>query len=758
MSFILKSLELKNIKAHEHFIFEPAITGITAISGENGAGKSTIVDSLSWCLYGTRPSGIKNRNLIRDGVNPKEKPVSVKALIVIGGVEYSIERKIISISGTTECNVWGRKQGSTELTQVAGPAVTHVEKFIRNELGMNEKGFLTSIFIQQKQVDQIVSATPRERGIVIEELTGITSVTHAISKMNENTRALEKAASIFRIGNIDEAKERVVNQEKICKDIEKKELEVIKKFKEEKEKFSILQKEIEEQSLLVKERRLLENEVLRYSDNLLFLKKQAEDDLEYIAKHKEEMEGDSLVDLVSLKKEYDDKRKEMYSISGEVSQVKKEIDSLDKKLKKIVIQKGEFSSKEEILKELSNREKERKKLEQEFEELRNQKSMYNSEIKHSKSSLTHISGEEKSCPVCKADIEDAETLRNEIEQEIEVYNEKLKGIDKSGVEIKEKVQDIDIELKKIKSGLLAIEEEIEVNKALGDLQENLSLLEERLKKSKEDFVELEKEYDRALRIETNKKTLEAAEKRFSTAEETIKESKKEKEIREKLIEESNALSEEDFEALEKRVSEEKDKINKLSLDGREILGRKELENERLEDYRRSLLESEESMERYNEIANQIEISTSAASMLTAFKADRVEHTIPTLEFYASDFLSKFTGGKFTKLSLDDKFNTFVTTSEGSVRPVAQLSGGELSTTSIALRLGIAMLLNSSSSEKSLLILDEVLVSMDEDRSRQIMETIGSMTNSQVIFIAHNSDINSVADKTVLVKSSSSLEE
>ena len=66
--------------------------------------------------------------------------------------------------------------------------------------------------------------------------------------------------------------------------------------------------------------------------------------------------------------------------------------------------------------------------------------------------------------------------------------------------------------------------------------------------------------------------------------------------------------------------------------------------------------------------------------------------------------------------------------------------------------------NSNSSEKSLLILDEVLVSMDEDRSRQIMETIGSMTNSQVIFIAHNSDINSVADKTVLVKSSSSLEE
>ena len=53
-------------------------------------------------------------------------------------------------------------------------------------------------------------------------------------------------------------------------------------------------------------------------------------------------------------------------------------------------------------------------------------------------------------------------------------------------------------------------------------------------------------------------------------------------------------------------------------------------------------------------------------------------------------------------------------------------------------------------DKNVLILDEVLVSMDEDRSRQIMETISSMTNSQIIFIAHNSDINSIADKTVLV--------
>ena len=80
---------------------------------------------------------------------------------------------------------------------------------------MNEKGFLTSIFVQQKQVDQIVSATPRERGAVIEDLTGIASITQAIQKTNETTRSLEKAISIFQVGNVEEVEERVRKQEEV---------------------------------------------------------------------------------------------------------------------------------------------------------------------------------------------------------------------------------------------------------------------------------------------------------------------------------------------------------------------------------------------------------------------------------------------------------------------------------------------------------------------------------------------------------------
>lgn len=748
MSFILKSIELKNIRAHEHFLFEPALEGITAISGDNGAGKSTIVDSFAWCLYGTRPSGIKNRNLIRDGVNPKDKPVSVKAIISIGGVDYAIERKIITAAGATECNVWGRKQGTKEYTQVAGPAVTHVEKFIRSELGMNEKGFLTSILIQQKQVDQIVSATPRERGAVIEELTGIASVTHAITKMNENTRSLEKAASLFRTGNIDEATEKVENQEKICLEMERKEKDALIKFQEMKVKFSEMKSQLDIQEVKVAERRKLEQEIEAHKRNVEFLRKQSTEDLEYIENFKETHGSTIAIDPSELKIQLDAKRSEIYHYKNEERRLEKEIKESKEDIEKIQIIKKDYKTKKAVNEEIKESESLLNNLEKKLEELKSNKTFYLSEVKHSKDSYEHISGEEETCPVCKSDIEDPKTLKEEILREIENFKSKHDEVVLEIKNVESNIQEESSKLKELNVILVAISEELNLKRKIKEDESKIKEIQTKRNLLDGDLASLESEYDKALTIEADKKALEAAKRRSLTVNETIEENNREIKKKESLLKELDALNDRSYNALVNKVNEAKDRISRMSLAGKEINGRKKLELERLKDYKSNLEEVEEAMRKYNEISEQIEISASASAMLTAFKADRIENAIPTLEFFASDFLSKFTGGAFTKLSVDEKFNTFVTTSEGVVRPVAQLSGGELSAASIALRLGIAMLLNSS--DKNVLILDEVLVSMDEDRSRQIMETIGSMTNSQVIFIAHNSDINSVADKTVLV--------
>jgi exonuclease SbcC len=45
-------VELENIKSYEHAVFTFA-RGTTAITGENGAGKTTILEAIAWALFDT---------------------------------------------------------------------------------------------------------------------------------------------------------------------------------------------------------------------------------------------------------------------------------------------------------------------------------------------------------------------------------------------------------------------------------------------------------------------------------------------------------------------------------------------------------------------------------------------------------------------------------------------------------------------------------------------------------------------------------
>ena len=206
---ILKKVIIENIRSHEYLEFEPASIGVTAISGENGAGKSTIVDAFSWSLFGTRLHGLRNKNYIREGVDAKEKTVQVTSYIRVGNTDFMIKRKITSNEGACECKVFSYNEEIGDWEFESGPAVTHAESFIRSILNIDEKGFLSSVFIQQKQVDQIVSASPTERGQVIEKLIGVSAITESTKLAREESRALQRAADIIQPGSLDDEKAKV---------------------------------------------------------------------------------------------------------------------------------------------------------------------------------------------------------------------------------------------------------------------------------------------------------------------------------------------------------------------------------------------------------------------------------------------------------------------------------------------------------------------------------------------------------------------
>ncbi len=68
------SVTLKNFKSHSdrHFVFQP---GTNAICGENGAGKTSILEAIAWTLFNHR-GAYKNEDLIRSGSGSAQATVA----------------------------------------------------------------------------------------------------------------------------------------------------------------------------------------------------------------------------------------------------------------------------------------------------------------------------------------------------------------------------------------------------------------------------------------------------------------------------------------------------------------------------------------------------------------------------------------------------------------------------------------------------------------------------------------------------------
>ena len=128
--------------------------GITGILGNNGTGKSSLVQAIFFALYGVQATGISADYIVSSFASPKEK-CEVVLDFRIGGDDVS-RSSAPSKKGKTVITM----RSSTRTERTAAKGVSQVEAEVKRTLGMGPVDFRNTIYAAQKDLLTLLENTP----------------------------------------------------------------------------------------------------------------------------------------------------------------------------------------------------------------------------------------------------------------------------------------------------------------------------------------------------------------------------------------------------------------------------------------------------------------------------------------------------------------------------------------------------------------------------------------------------------------------
>ena len=171
----------------------------------NGTGKTTIINALSYALYGVALSNIRKDNLVNK-TNGKNMLVSLD--FAVGGTEYKIERG--RKPNVLKFYINNREQ---EITDDAQGDSRETQSAIEHTLGLSHDMF-KHILALNTYTEPFLSLKALDQRTIIEQLLGITMLSERADRIKEHNRSTKDAITQeeFRIRAVQEANVRIEEQ------------------------------------------------------------------------------------------------------------------------------------------------------------------------------------------------------------------------------------------------------------------------------------------------------------------------------------------------------------------------------------------------------------------------------------------------------------------------------------------------------------------------------------------------------------------
>lgn len=783
----LKSLKLENFRQHEDSFIEFQ-DGITIISGSNGAGKSTLLEAITWAMYGTDATRGNKDTIKFNKAQPRTK-VKVEFVFELDGDVFRIIRYL--------------DKAEVYLGNNEAPAVTsqqEVTKYLTDKIGMTKNEFFNTYFTGQKELNFLKNQGPTERRKFISRVLNYDRMREVQERARVDKNNVEKEIIGLKQGldDVDSLKKerKQVKQNlaeikvaldykqnefnKTSDDLKKIEPEW-EKIKETKEKFDKLTSQssflAEKNDYLQKNIEKLTNQIKNLEEKNRELSDLMPFEAEYKTLEQKIKEQELLQEKDSLRQKY------AIRLEGLEKEIKEKQNHLDEIIKSGKEKKSEIERIPTVSEGINILNQKIQQIESDLSSARREKEVLiqqkQKEIEKIEKQLDLISekGVDGTCPTCERPLKDEfdkvigsfKDQINVLSVEINGFKKELESLSKEpyeGKDLAKQKQDKEKEYKELlfvqgyieeerrrykntKEELDSKQQEVEkLGKSLVEIPKGFEL--EELKRLREQMTPLKEKYEKIISLKTEIFDFNRLKNDFNEAANNQNIAKKELTLADNELKKTN-YSEEKYKKIEKNHHETKEIFYKLR---EEIVKIEADENgitkeiERIKKIEGSNKEKTQLIEAKQEEANLL-------AELDRFYGQLWEklnnEARPEISDLAGKFLSDLTDNRYSMLELNDKYEVCLH-DDGEIKYV--ISGGEEDIVNLCIRLAISQIIAQRSGKTmSLLILDEIFGSLDENRRSNVISLLKNLTNNfeQIILITHIDDIKNEIDNIINIE-------
>jgi exonuclease SbcC len=216
------------------------------ISGNNGSGKSALIDGITWALWG-KSRAKSDDDLICQG----ESEMSVIFDFTVAKVDYRVVRKHAlpkkrSSSGQSSLDFF--LISDEKLKSLSGETKAQTQQKIISTLHMDYETFINSAYLRQGHADEFTKATPAQRKDILGRILGLDLYDRLEERAREKERALdaERTSLEMFIRSVDDDLKRQDELEANLKAAEERLVQIDKNLEEKEEVLKGLEKEAEE--------------------------------------------------------------------------------------------------------------------------------------------------------------------------------------------------------------------------------------------------------------------------------------------------------------------------------------------------------------------------------------------------------------------------------------------------------------------------------------------------------------------------------